>query len=176
MFQLPKWTPEQWEAYDREEKRQVEELTRQLQPPTLDSYHLLDWQFEAVRWQKVIDAFQDIRLETYFYPTVRGIGVSLDVKLTRIKNSVSRFSDKKFDGRVYLPTMLKPVSESMPIRVIYPDDLLPILVDLAERKPRVQKAIDIVVAVRDKWRETEFSKSRYDVKRFLPKRVDYGQR
>lgn len=174
MFQLPKWTPEQWEACDREKERQTEELTKQLQPPALDNYHLLEWSLEAVRWQAIMpSSYCDVKLETCFYPTARGIVTLLDVKPTRVRNSVNRFSEKRFNGRSYLPTMLKPVSESMPIRVIHPDDLLPILVDLAERKPRVQKAIDIVVAIRDRWYETEFSKSSLSLKHFLSQRIDY---
>lgn len=94
----------------------------------------------------------------------------MDIKPTRVRNSASRTLKGKNSDLM----SFKPISELASIPVIEPEDLLRVLIDLADRKPRVQKAIDIVLALRDRWHETQFQ---WFLRSFLlPKRVDYGQR
>lgn len=159
---------------NREQAEQEKlELLKQVEPPRLDSYRLLDWSFEAVRWQQVEEVFKrEVCLDSYICPTVRGISTVLEVKPTRVKNAVARL--KRLPHLpAQITTQLKAVDAPVSLRVVHPDYLLGILADLADRKPRVQIAIDIVLAVRNRWSETEFSDYAH---KYLPKRTDYGQR
>lgn len=149
----PSMTPEQWNAHLDEVDQQIRELSKQVQPPTLDKYYLLDWSFEAVRWQKV-QSWMDrgVCLDTYLSPTSRGIAEALNIKPTRVRNAVARLGNQ-----LNYPTHIKPIEEAIALHVIPPTQIIKLLIDLAERKPRVQTAINIVLAVRNRWNETGFN-------------------